>query len=128
MDVGVDGTGGGDEPFAGDDGGAGADHDVDPVEGVGVAARPMPLIRPSRMPIDTFRMPWTASITTTLLITTSQVSRTAAALRCSPSRAVLPKPARNSSPASWLSDSTRITRPESPRRMRSPARGPWVAA
>ena len=31
-------------------------------------------------------------------MTTSQVSRTAAALRCSPSRAVLPKPARNSSP------------------------------
>ncbi|CAM5585720.1 hypothetical protein SVIOM342S_07461 [Streptomyces violaceorubidus] len=64
----------------------------------GLPARPIPLIRPSRMPIDTFRMPWAASITTTLLITTSQVSRTAAALRWSPSRAVLPKPARNSSP------------------------------
>lgn len=64
----------------------------------GFPARPMAWTRPSRMPIDTFRMPCTASITTTLLITTSQVSRTAAALRCSPSRAVLPKPARNSSP------------------------------
>ncbi len=94
----------------------------------GLPARPMAQMRPSRMPMDTFLIPCTASITTTLLITTSQVSRTAAALRCSPSRAVLPKPARNSSPGFWASDSTRITRPESPSRTRSPARGPCVAA
>ena len=37
VDVGVDGAGGGDEALAGDDRRAGADHDVDPVEGVGVA-------------------------------------------------------------------------------------------
>ena len=37
VDVGVDGAGGGDQPLAGDDRGAGADDDVDPVEGVGVA-------------------------------------------------------------------------------------------
>lgn len=64
----------------------------------GFPARPIEQIRPSRMPMETLRIPWAASITTTLLMTTSQVSRTAAALRCSPSRAVLPKPARNSSP------------------------------
>lgn len=64
----------------------------------GLPARPIAAIRPSRMPIDTLRMPCTASMTSTLLMTMSQVSRTAAALRCSPSRAVLPKPARNSSP------------------------------
>ncbi len=64
----------------------------------GLPARPMEQIRPSLIPMDTLRMPCAASITTTLLMTTSQVSRTAAALRCSPSRAVLPNPARNSSP------------------------------
>ncbi len=64
----------------------------------GLPARPIPEIRPSRMPMETFLTPCTVSITTTLLITTSQVSRTVAALRCSPSRAVMPKPARNSSP------------------------------
>ncbi len=37
VDVGVDGAGGGDQALAGDDGGAGADDDVDAVEGVGVA-------------------------------------------------------------------------------------------
>lgn len=126
--MGVDRSGGGDESLAGDDRGAGTDDDVDAVEGVGVAARPIEQIRPSRMPMDTFRMPWTASITTTLLMTTSQVSRTAAALRCSPSRAVLPNPARNSSPGSWESDSTRTVSPESPSLIRSPARGPCVAA
>jgi hypothetical protein len=36
VDVCVDGSGGGDQPFAGDDGRARADHDVDAVEGVGV--------------------------------------------------------------------------------------------
>ncbi|GAA3082210.1 hypothetical protein GCM10020254_28260 [Streptomyces goshikiensis] len=36
MDVGVHGAGGGDQPLAGDDRGAGADDDVHPVEGVGV--------------------------------------------------------------------------------------------
>lgn len=93
----------------------------------GLPARPIEAIRPSIRPIEVFLMPWIASMTSTLLITTSQVSRTAAALRCSPSRAVLPKPARNSSPGSWESDSTRTIRPLSPRRMRSPARGPWTA-
>lgn len=38
--MGVDGSGGGDEALAGDDGGAGADDDVDAVEGVGVAGPP----------------------------------------------------------------------------------------
>ncbi|CAM5726151.1 hypothetical protein SFUMM280S_03413 [Streptomyces fumanus] len=88
----------------------------------GLPARPMAWMRPSRMPMDTLRTPSTASITTTLLITTSQVSRTAAAFRCSPSRAVLPNPARNSSPYRCASDSTWITSPESPSRSRSPAR------
>ncbi len=37
VDVGVDGAGGGDQALAGDDGGAGADHDVHAVQGVGVA-------------------------------------------------------------------------------------------
>ena len=37
VDVGVDGAGGGDHALAGDDGRAGADHDVDAVQGVGVA-------------------------------------------------------------------------------------------
>ncbi len=64
----------------------------------GFPARPIEQIRPSRMPMETLRIPRAASITTTLLMTTSQVAGTAAALRCSPSRAVLPKPARNSSP------------------------------
>jgi hypothetical protein len=67
-------------------------------------------------------------MTTTLLMTTSQVSRTAAALRWSPSRAVLPNPARNSSPYFWASDSTRMVSPESPSRTWSPARGPCVEA
>ncbi len=92
----------------------------------GLPARPIEAIRPSIRPMDVLRMPWIASITRTLLITTSQVSRTAAALRCRPSRAVLPKPARNSSPGAWESDSTRTIRPLSPSRMRSPARGPWT--
>lgn len=94
----------------------------------GFPARPIEQIRPSRMPMETFRMPWTASMTSTLLMTTSQVSRTAAALRCNPSRAVFPNPARNSSPCCCASDSTRTTRPESPRTIRSPARGPWTDA
>ncbi|CAM5498109.1 hypothetical protein STANM309S_00352 [Streptomyces tanashiensis] len=89
----------------------------------GLPARPMAWIRPSRMPTDTLRMPCTASITRTLPRTTSQVSRTAAALRWRPSRAVFPKPARNSSPGFWESDSTRTTSPESPRTTRSPAAG-----
>ncbi|RUP66878.1 hypothetical protein SSPNP10_16565 [Streptomyces sp. NP10] len=94
----------------------------------GFPARPIAWMRPCRMPTDTLRMPWTASMTRTLLITTSQVSDTAAALRCRPSRAVFPKPARNSSPGRWLSDSTRTTSPESPSLTRSPARGPCTEA
>lgn len=94
----------------------------------GLPARPIAWMRPSRMPTETLRMPRTASMTSTLLMTTSQVSRTAAAFRCRPSRAVLPKPARNSSPGFWASDSTRTVSPESPSRTRSPARGPKTEA
>lgn len=94
----------------------------------GLPARPIAAIRPSRMPTETFRIPSTASMTRTLLMTTSQVSRTAAALRCRPSRAVLPNPARNSSPCFWESDSTRTVSPESPSLTRSPARGPCTEA
>jgi hypothetical protein len=90
----------------------------------GFPALPMPEMRPSRIPMDTLRIPWTASRTTTLEMTTSHVSRTRAALRCNPSRAVLPKPARNSSPGACASCSTWTTNPVSPRRIRSPARGP----
>lgn len=90
----------------------------------GLPARPMAVIRPAVRPMEVLMMPWTASITSTLLMTMSQVSRTVAALRCRPSRAVLPKPARNSSPGAWESDSTRTISPESPSRIRSPARGP----
>lgn len=93
----------------------------------GLPARPMAWIRPSRMPMLVLRIPSTASMTRTLLTTRSQVSRTAAALRCRPSRAVLPKPARNSSPYACESDSTRTMSPVSPSRTRSPARGPWTA-
>lgn len=92
----------------------------------GLPARPMAAIRPPTRPIEVFRMPCMASITSTLLITTSQVARTVAPLRCIPSRAVLPKPARNSSPGACESDSTRTIRPESPSRIRSPVRGPWT--
>ena len=94
----------------------------------GLPARPTPLIRPSRMPIDTLPIRRVASMTTTLEITTSHVSRTAAPFRCRPSRAVLPNPARNSCPRCWASYSTSITRPVSPRRTRSPTVGPWMAA
>jgi hypothetical protein len=40
VDVGVDGSGGRDEPLAGHDGGPGAHDDVDPVKGVGVPGPP----------------------------------------------------------------------------------------
>jgi hypothetical protein len=40
VDVGVDGSRGGDEPLAGHDRRSGADDDVDPVEGVGVPGPP----------------------------------------------------------------------------------------
>ncbi len=93
----------------------------------GLPARPIETMRPSRIPIEVLRMPCTASMTVTLERTTSQVARTVVALRWMPSRAVLPNPARNSLPGSWESDSIRTISPESPSRIRSPARGPWTA-
>ncbi len=58
VHVGVDGARRGDQALAADDGGAVADDDVDAVEGVaGCPPGRSPLIRPSRMPIDTLRMP-----------------------------------------------------------------------
>jgi len=84
----------GDEPLAADHGCAGADDDVDAVEGVRVAGAAHALTRPPRMPMDTLRTPAYGSMSTTLETTTSQVSRTLAALRAIPSRAVLPKPMR----------------------------------
>jgi len=90
----------------------------------GLPARPIAWIRPSRTPIDTLRIPRTASITTTLEMTRSHVARTVAALRCRPSRAVLPNPARNSCPGSCASSVTSTTRPVSPSRSRSPRRAP----
>ena len=80
VHVGVDGAGRGDQALAGDDRRAGADDHVDVVHHVGVAGPADAQIRPSRMPIDTLPMRRVASITTTLEITMSQVSRTAAAL------------------------------------------------
>ena len=74
VDVGVDGAGGGDQALAGDDRRAGADDDVDAVEGVGVAG-PADRVDPALADADVeTRMPATASMTSTLLMTTSQVS------------------------------------------------------
>ena len=93
----------------------------------GFPARPIALIRPSRTPIDTVRMPVTGSSRVTLVTTTSQVCDAVAARRCIPSRAVLPNPVRNSSPACCASASTRITSPVSASSIRSPAVGPLTA-
>ena len=90
----------------------------------GFPARPIALIRPARTPIETARIPSTGSSRVTLLITMSQVAVAVAARRCMPSRAVLPKPVRNSSPAFCASASTRMTRPVSASSIRSPAVGP----
>ena len=94
----------------------------------GLPARPIALMRPLRIPIDTFPMPCMASMTSTLEMTRSQVSRTAAAFSSSPSRAVLPKPTTNSLPRCCESYSTSTTSAVSPRRTRSPTVGPWMAA
>ena len=66
----------------------------------GLPALPMPLMRPSRMPMLATRTPSTASSTTTLVISTSHDSRAESALSPIPSRPVLAKPTRISSPSS----------------------------
>ena len=65
---------------------------------------------------------------TTLVITTSQDSRTLMALMPMPSRPVLPNPTSSSSPRRWASRSTSTTRPVSASRIRSPTVAPWTAA
>ena len=88
----------------------------------GLPARPIAAMRPSRIPIAALRTPSSGSTTTTFGITKSHVPVTAFAI--SPSRPVLPNPTSSSSPGSVASSSTRITSPESPSRIRSPAVGP----
>ena len=80
------------------------------------------------MPIDTLPMPCIASMTTTFEMTRSQVSATLAAFSNRPSRAVLPKPTRNSLPDCCASYSISTTSRVSPSRTRSPTVGPWMAA
>ncbi len=87
----------------------------------GFPARPIALIRPARTPTETVLIPSTGSSSVTLVITMSQVSVAVAARRCMPSRAVFPKPVRNSSPACCASASTRMTSPVSASSIRSPA-------
>jgi hypothetical protein len=90
----------------------------------GLPARPTATMRPSRMPMLAVRMPSTASIRSTLVMTTSHESSVRTARRPMPSRPVLPKPSRNSSSSGWLCASTCTTSPVSPRCTRSPVRGP----
>ena len=58
VDVRVDAAGGGDQAFAGDDFGAGADDDRRrPAARRGLPALPMPTMRPSLMPMSALTMP-----------------------------------------------------------------------
>ena len=84
----------------------------------------MATIRPSRMPIDVSRTPSTASSTSVLVMTTSHDSSVRTARSPMPSRPVLANPMSSSSPGSRSSVATRTVRPVSPRRTRSPCRGP----
>ena len=91
----------------------------------GLPALPMPLMRPSRMPMLATRTPSTASSTTTLVMSTSHDSRAERAFSPMPSRPVLAKPTRISSPASGTRSVIRRRSRVSPSTTTSPSSGPY---
>ena len=93
----------------------------------GFPDRPMAEIRPPEIPIEVARTPSSASRTSTLVMTTSHDALVRTALKPIPSRPVRPKPSSSSSPTLRSSCSTSTKSPVSPRRTRSPFRGPLIA-
>ena len=95
----------------------------------GLPARPMLTIRPSLIPMFPLKMPSTGSrIRAPPTIRSSSLSRPARPDIWRPSRIVLPKPQRVSSPGEASSRSTSTSRLVSPSLTRSPTVGPYMRA
>ena len=129
VHVGVDRARRGDQPLAGDDRRAGADHHVDAVHACrGCRPGRWRAIRPARMPMAVLRTPehrvehqHVGDHDVAGLVRRPRA-------RCMPSRAVLPKPVQHSSPAAARRASTRRPGRCRPSAIRSPVVGPYTSA